>query len=479
MRLYRNLIISITVLAVLLGAYYYVKNREVEPDIIQEESITLFKTESDNVVGINIAKDTGELTFTKIENEDDEGKDEWSIDYPYDIKLVQSRITSLVYDVASILASEVVEEDAEDLARFGLDSPQSTISVKLKEGEDKNFCLGNKTPVGTGYYFMVEGDDNVYTIYSSKGDSFLNNLEHYRDNTLIELNPQEIMSFVIDGIERRRVEAVKSEQQEGAVTGYTLSLWKLVQPYAVEGDADSIYEMVLGNDIQTISINEFVDDNPSDLSIYGLSPAKYTINYIDASDNSTTILLGNEKDNSMYVKLEGQNSVYTVSSDKFTFRDIDPFMLMSNFAYIVSIDNVDRIEVITDKTHSTLKMTREVIEDGDNKTEEENEGDIKEEETVVTYLVNDKEIGESDFKSLYQEVIGLIIDGEISKINGHISGQPAVTVIFYHNDGTPNVTMEYIPVDNRNSAVVKNGESKFYILTKKVNDMLQKVLEFE
>jgi hypothetical protein len=94
-------------------------------------------------------------------------------------------------------------------------------------------------------------------------------------------------------------------------------------------------------------------------------------------------------------------------------------------------------------------------------------------------LVNGNEIEESKFKALYQDIIGLVIDGELDKINAQPKGKPIATVIFYHNDGTPDVKMEYIPVDNRNSAVVKNGKSKFYILTKKVNSMIEKVSEFD
>jgi len=66
--------------------------------------------------------------------------------------------------------TRVVEEQFDNPAQYGLDPPQSYITVRLKGGRQIDILLGDKTPDGIKHYAQVVGYDPLFLIHSSWGD---------------------------------------------------------------------------------------------------------------------------------------------------------------------------------------------------------------------------------------------------------------------------------------------------------------------
>jgi hypothetical protein len=446
MKLYRNAIVLVLVLAVLGGVYYFISTNKKNEEK-KDDTVTIFETEKDKISEINIVTQGSNLVFYK-------DGDTWKEKTSGNVKLVQSKIDSLVYDVSNIKAEQVVEEKAKDLNQYGLETPKSTVNVKLTDGKIKTFYVGDQTPSKTAYYFKDKDKEAVYTIYSSKGETLSSSLENFRDRTLVALKPEEITSFTIEGKNRERIVVKAKTETTNDQTG-ALSTWDVIEPYKKDGDNQNINEMVLSK-LPEITVKDFVEDKPDDLGKYGLSSPSYVIQVTDKNNNSVKLLLGDSKDDAIYLKVEGSDPVYTVDAKKLEFKDVTAFMLAEKFAYIVNIDKVDKFVI----NHEGRQSTFEIIRKGD-KTE---------------YKVNGKEASEDLFKKFYQEVIGLTVDGvNVQKVEG----TPAVSYTFYHNGGIEDVKMEYVSMDDRNYAVFKNGKSEFYIKKKKVEKMLEALKNFE
>ncbi len=453
MKLYRNAGILILVLALLFGIYYAVSNRKPE-EKPADETITIFKTEKDNIAEMHIMTQDEDLVFIK------DGED-WTVKGKEDIALVQSKIDSLAYDIATIHAEQVVEEEAADLAVYGLDQPAGTVNITLTDGTTKTFLLGDATPSKTQYYFMVKDAETVYTVYSYKGESFLNTLDQYRDQTIFTLKPEEINGFTIEGKNRDKIVVKEKGEKAEDQTG-VLSTWDILEPTKGHGSNEDIHEMILAK-LPDIKVKEFVEDEDENLGAYGLDEPNYRIQFTDKNNRSIALLLGNRKDDMIYLKVEGKASVYLVDSAPLAFKDVDVFNLMEKFAYLVNIDLVDRIVINTEGKQSVM----EIIHNPD----EEKEDD---------YKINGQKADESPFKKMYQEVIGLIVDGDLDdKHTGKVEGTPDLSYTFYHNNDAPPVSMEYIGIGDRHYAVVKNGKSEHYILKKKVNKMIERLEAFE
>jgi len=446
MKLYKNVFILLLVLAILGGTYYFVKKIQPKEEN-KTETITIFKTEKDNISEIIIQTKDSELVLYK-------SGDEWKVKADYEIKLNKSKVESLVYDVATINADQIVEENPQDLSKYGLDSPTSIVTVKLTDNTTKVFYVGDKTPTKTAYYFKDKDVNTVYTVYSGKGDSLSSTLDDYRDTTMFTMKQEDIVSFTIEGKSRKRL-VVKAKAEGEKDQESSLSGWTIVEPFNKNGDNENISKLVLEK-ISQITAKEIVEDNPTDLSKYGLSSPNYTIQFTDKDNNTVKLFLGNTNGENTYVKVEGNNAVFNVASSALEFKDVEPFQLIEKFAFITNIDGVSKIVI-----HSPGKQTTlEIIKNG-----EESE-----------YKVNGQKAAESPFKKAYQEVIGLIVDGMVTE---QVQGTPEVSYTFYFNDGSPEVTVEYVSMNDRNYAVFKNGKCDFYILKKKVNQMLEKIKAFE
>ena len=392
MKLYKNAIILLVILAILGGVYYYIDQKKPgTSNDTTSETITIFKTEKDNISEINIITADHNITFYK-------DGEEWKEKSSGNIKLVQSKIDNLAYDVATINAEQLVEENAKDLSVYGLTTPISTLNIKLTDGTIKTFYVGDKTPSKTAYYFQEKDQNTVYTIYSSKGDSFSSSLEEYRDKNVFTVKPEEITSIILDGTDRERLvlqakEPKNENEEETAAT--TISAWDMLEPHKISVDNEDLHNLILSK-LSGITVKDFVDDHPDNLENYGLDSPKYILELKDIDNKKSKLLIGKTENGSTYFQVPDSQSIYTIEEEKLAFKDIKPFDLIEKFAYIVNIDTVDKIEINADGKITTLEIIHKTEEEGDE------------------YKVDGQNANESNFKKAYQAVIGLIVDEWVS-----------------------------------------------------------------
>ena len=140
-------------------------------------------------------EDMGEIVSIKVENSlgtytiklhDHDGKSHWIIDgTDIDEKLLsQSNMESLATAVTKMTARSVIEEKPTDLAQYGLDDPQATVTVSYSDG---SFVLkiGDTVTSGSANYIMVNDDPTVYSYYSYLISSFISSNELSLVNTTV------------------------------------------------------------------------------------------------------------------------------------------------------------------------------------------------------------------------------------------------------------------------------------------------------
>jgi hypothetical protein len=67
-------------------------------------------------------------------------------------------------------AARVLKNRLEDPQEYGVDPPQTHITVKLEGGHVINVVLGHKTPDGLSHYAQVVGFPQLYLVSSTWGD---------------------------------------------------------------------------------------------------------------------------------------------------------------------------------------------------------------------------------------------------------------------------------------------------------------------
>ena len=174
----QTIIVLVVLLVVILDLVYY---KSKDPKTVASDTVDLImiaKEELESVVVTDYsdknviqyttfnAKEDGiaiETTELKVK-EDAENKDinlkGFKAKHPDEnvIKLFEFTITNLQ-------ALKTIQENATDIEQFGLDKPLCEVDMKLKNGEEKGFIVGNNTPTSQAAYYLKMKDSNaVYTL---------------------------------------------------------------------------------------------------------------------------------------------------------------------------------------------------------------------------------------------------------------------------------------------------------------------------
>ena len=135
-----------------------------------------------------LEKDPGDITSVLVENQ--EGSytivpdDTSFIVKGYEGLSVNSSAIATAARMMGTLTALRNFGEADDLAQYGLDKPQATLTAKYKDGSTQKLLVGNLLPGSSGnYYVMLEGSKKVYSA-SISGGVFVNSLS-YIDRVLL------------------------------------------------------------------------------------------------------------------------------------------------------------------------------------------------------------------------------------------------------------------------------------------------------
>jgi hypothetical protein len=457
-----SILALVLALVLLAGSYVYLKNKPKEEntenvaEIAEKEQIS--QVEKDKISKMILTSAKGEIVFEKKDNE-------WKIPNA-NYKLNQTDIDDIAQSFANLQAEKVVSDTAKDLENYGLKTPVVTAKAILSDGTEKVFYLGNKTPLGNTYYLMAKDNPKVYTVWMNHGEHFSVNVDKLRDRKFVVFEPAEFKYLKIAPENGKPIEIQSNVDANDESQAYGLNLFRMVKPYVKPRSIDTEKIQEVTTAIAALEIKDFVEDNSKDLTKYGLDKPSLEIAAKDNKNNSVHIFVGKDKDDtSVYFRTSDSNSVYTMAKDKLQSFKINPFTIVEKFAYIVNIDNVDKVVLQGNGKSHTITLTRQVTK----KAEKEGEKD----EVTTTYKVDDKDIKEEDFKKYYQTLIGLIVDAEIDK---KVEENSEITTTFYLNKGDEKqVTVKYAPYNENFYAVFRDGVSEFVISKDKVQKIFTEI----
>jgi hypothetical protein len=144
---------------ILLPIYFWVQPTIKEAGALEEKQESLLKLDS-GIDAIEIASGTESLRFQKSRD----GKFYELVSppgkfVPHDL---MEAMVSLLTGAKSV---EVVAEDSNDLAQFGLDHPRSVLTVEAAgRPQPIKIAFGNENPAHTAVYAQIEGTPKVFLL---------------------------------------------------------------------------------------------------------------------------------------------------------------------------------------------------------------------------------------------------------------------------------------------------------------------------
>lgn len=444
----RNILIIIAVIAVLAGGFYWVlkfdpeAGKEPEPTPTYAPSVIVQKVDRDSIQKITVTNN-GETYFI-VKN-----GSEWLLDNDPGIKLSSSRISTMLYDCATVSAKEIIAEQVEDLSVYGLENPKRSISVMCTDGNAYEILVGNTSIDNSICYLMVAGEQTVYAKTASGCDSLIVPISELLDKTIYSVDSEKLKMITINRPDTENVRLVNVFVSENE--GNKIYEWRMEEPLVKVANDYNINEQM----IEKISYLSAVDviPFPNSSTDYGFAKptAVYSVSEHD-SDTVYTVTVGKTtNDGKTYIKLAGSQTVYTVESDALSFLSLNYQQLVDSLVHIENI--VDIAEIKIDGLGKSYHLTINGSEDD------------------ATYTINGKTVEEKKFKKAYQTVIGLSLS---SFTKSPVHGASEFTVKYTKKDGSK-VTVECIPFDDRNYVTKVNGEGNLIIRKKQVETMIEQL----
>jgi hypothetical protein len=458
-----TLIAVLVVLGAAIGGYYWLSRPKPAAATGPKaaEKLTLATGDRDKLVKMELY-DRPEGAMTIVKN----GKD-WTIQPPppAGVAMETSSIDDLAGNFTGLTAESVVDEKPTDLAQFGLQPPKAAATGTFSDGTKHTLLLGDRTPSRGGYYMQVKGDQRVYSVLPMEGDRLHVTLNDLRSRKITPaLNYEEITYLKLVGRDGKVIEARDKTPVESKSFQLGMGRFVLTRPYPYLHGVDPQQQDRLVKAGEAVTISTFVDDRPADLSKYGLAQPRGELLLKDKS-GTVDFLFGAPRDSSQtYFMIRGRPNVYATDTSSLSFLDTKAFDVADRFTFIPSIEDVDSIAITAaGKTHlmGITRTTKKAAKAGD--------PDL----VVATYAVDGKSIEEETFKNLYQVVIGLQIEGEVTHA---VPDRPAVTVLYTLNKGlAKTVTIDFAPYNRDFYAIFVNGANAFALTNGQVGRMLEKL----
>ena len=458
MKNWKKIIILLVIFVIFLAAFILLNkdqgkidngNETPQPtDATSSDEIKLIDIAQEEISKIVLKREDTEVVLTKeernvetLETNDDgttkkvtEKKMVW-VNTSFDVD--NDLVEDIVSAAATVTTKRLIDEKPNDLTIYGLDNAFIATFVS-KEGKEISIEIGNLTPKQDSYYVRRLEKPEVYTIDSYKGDT-------------LRYGKFDLMSKNLYGTEALSAEDVKNltfskagEAVFSAEKKPSSADWIITGPIP-ERDANITELSKFLGWVSSFRVKKFVEENPSDLKVYGLDSPNYVFDYT-INDETHRIMLGNKSESEYYGMMEGNNAVFTVDATNLNFVDLPLKDLVSLFAYIPLIYDVEKLVIEIDGRTDVLLIN-----------------DSQEEGSTPEFHINGQNIEgdeqEGLFRKYYQSAISIM--GDKIDLVSVPSGEAAVRFTYTMKKADPDkiVKIELIPTNDGYGYFITKNDS--------------------
>ena len=126
----------------------------------EAENLSLINVDAKAITSVSVQNESGGYFLERPSS----GKSEFNIKELTGINQNSSKIAGIVEDLASLEAYKTVEENAQDLSKFGLDEPAASFTVTFSDGTERSFEIGDISTKKRYRYFRESGKNTVYMV---------------------------------------------------------------------------------------------------------------------------------------------------------------------------------------------------------------------------------------------------------------------------------------------------------------------------
>ncbi len=377
----KRLIGGLVAVAILGGVYAGLMHMPDEQDT-SSETKTLVSLDTEKLSSVHVTLSGGDdytLTST-TENK----KTTYSMSGSQDASAYSDSLMQNLCSTASSISGQVVETSCDDLSKYGLaDSDSvSTVAIIDTDGQTTTLRFGVSSDVVSGTYCNIDGKTDVYLVDSDTASALLEQESYYRNLTVLGSYyslSSEVKSLTVDALADGTVLTIQARDTSSMdeTTAKAYSDFVFTAPVSCDAD-DSALKNSLLSDLQTLLTAQCIaEDNPSDLSQYGLDKPTARV-HIKTNSIDATVLIGSKMDDNSgcYVMKEGGSTVFISDASGCGFLNDTWSDWRSTNLMPFSLNEVSQITVTQDGTTHTVAVTQETSdEDSQDESEDSSNTD--------------------------------------------------------------------------------------------------------
>lgn len=272
---------------------------------------------------------------------------EWAITAPRRVAASQAAVKGVVDTLAKLKCEKKVQEKADDLGAFGLDSPEVRVTATTKRGR-KTVLVGAMTPVGSARYVKLGESDPIYVLGSSVVTALQKSLDDLREREIFRMASSSVTGLRIlraGGAEMRLEKKADDE-------------WRIAHPFDDEADRWRVNDLIW--DLTGLEAQKFVDEEGKDLSRWGLDHPRLRVDAISSERSSPLHLFvgaPGPDGKGFYVRTSESASVYLVNPAAFSPLEASPLDLIKKD--IVTWNDDDLLRVTCEDRGKAAAFLRE------------------------------------------------------------------------------------------------------------------------
>jgi hypothetical protein len=359
----------ILLLAAALGGYvYYAEFRHPKPKPAESGSQPLWSFNADDVAAIRIVPG-GTGAGPAIALERHEGT--WILTEPVQARGDTSADDALAGALARASSSRQLAPEPTRLKEYGLDPPELSVEIRLKNNQRQRLDLGTKDFTGLNVYARQGGSGSVLLLPDAVLNEASRPLNDLRDRAVLQFS-----SWSLAAMDFRTPKARFRLEKQG-------DYWNLLEPR--ESPAEDSEVTSLSSDLSAAKFMDVADENPPEAVVagrYGLAMPVMTIRARNEKGEEATLLIG-KKDGANYFARDAARSMVFRIEGSLVKKFQDASFESLRDKHLLRI----RQEDITQFTIRNQKQTMAAAAGKDGKWYAQEPADRKGKEMTLSYLI--------------------------------------------------------------------------------------------
>jgi hypothetical protein len=285
----RGLTTTIILVLVLagLGAYIYFVDSERPAGGIEERE-KVFTVEAEQIEQITVTAKGETTTLTRTDGV-------WKITAPISADADSTEVSSLTSALAALEVNRVLDENASNLADYGLASPR--IKVAFKAGNTSGeLHVGETTPTQGDMYAVKAGESRVFLVAAHQDTSLAKNTFDLRDKRVLHFDRDKIDTLELTQPGAPAVQLTRAGNE-----------WAITAPIAARGDYSAVEGIVTR--LSTAAMTELVD--PNSPQSFGLETPSAVVT-VGTGSTRAALELGGEQDGALFARDRARQMIFKV-----------------------------------------------------------------------------------------------------------------------------------------------------------------------